>query len=27
MRWAGMGVEPTANCMRIVAEQVMPHFK
>ena len=26
MRWAGMGVEPTANCMRLVAQQVMPHF-
>jgi alkanesulfonate monooxygenase SsuD/methylene tetrahydromethanopterin reductase-like flavin-dependent oxidoreductase (luciferase family) len=27
MRWAGMGVEPTAKCMRLVAEQVMPHFQ
>ena len=26
MRWAGMDVEPTAKCMRLVAEQVMPHF-
>ena len=27
MRWAGMGVEPTEDCMRLVAEQVMPHFR
>ena len=27
MRWAGMDVEPTANCMRLVAERVMPHFQ
>ena len=27
MRWAGMGVKLTADCMQLVAEQVMPHFQ
>ena len=27
MRWAGMGMKPSADCMQLVAEQVMPHFQ
>ena len=27
MRWAGMEMEPTARCMRLLAERVMPHFR
>ena len=27
MRWAGMPPEPTADCMRLTAEQVFPHFR
>ena len=27
MRWAGMGVKLTADCMQLVAEEVMPHFR
>ena len=27
MRWAGMPPQPTADCMRLTAEQVFPHFR